>query len=812
MNKTISTIVATFMFFGLVLIMLGFFVFKRYSENLPDYEQLKSYNPMITTRLYAADGSLISEFSKEKRIFVPIDTIPKNLINAFLAAEDSNFYQHSGIDPLAIFRTSVRNIFSAVTGDPSMGGASTITQQVVKNFLLTKERTFQRKIKEAILAYRMSQAFSKDRVLELYLNQIYLGSGAYGVAAAAQVYFNKSIDDLTIEEVALLATLPKAPSKLDPRKNLDKAKARRDWVIKRMVEEGFIEEKEAILAAEQPITLKVKDDDEITKANFFSDAVKKELTELYGSDSVFENGIVVRTTLDPRLQEIAERSFGSGIEDYDKKHGYRGAIATIDANGKWQEELKNVNPNKLYRDNWSKAVILSLAKDSATIGVENGKLGSIDFSSLKWARKHINVNSLGPVPKKISDVLKVGDVVLVEQISDSESYSLKQIPEVNGGFLAMDPHTGRVLAMMGGYVDLPNQFNRATQAMRQPGSTMKTFGYIAALENGMTPASIIMDEEVSLNQGFGLPPYRPTNYSNEFYGPTTLRAGLEQSRNVTAVRMADQVGLDKVVDVVKKLGVNDDPQKIYSLILGSTETTVMRMATAYAMMVNGGKKITPAMIEKIQDRDGKTIYRRDKRDCNHCSINDLNDYVSKDVSDLPIPYLDESKEQIIDSGTAYQITSMLQGVVDRGTAARARAIGKIIGGKTGTTNSSFDSWFVGFSPDLVVAVYIGFDNPKTLGSSETGASVALPVFVDFMKEALKDSPSTPFRIPNSVKFVKIDRITGKFPTPLTPKQNVFFEAFKADDSLENIGSNGDSEAKSIENDEGSSSQNPSGIY
>jgi penicillin-binding protein 1A len=812
MNKTISTIVATFMFLGLVLIMLGFFVFKRYSENLPDYEQLKSYNPMITTRLYAADGSLISEFSKEKRIFVPIDTIPKNLINAFLAAEDSNFYQHSGIDPLAIFRTSVRNIFSAVTGDPSMGGASTITQQVVKNFLLTKERTFQRKIKEAILAYRMSQAFSKDRVLELYLNQIYLGSGAYGVAAASQVYFNKSIDDLTIEEVALLATLPKAPSKLDPRKNLDKAKARRDWVIKRMVEEGFIEEKEAILAAEQPITLKVKDDDEITKANFFSDAVKKELTELYGSDSVFENGIVVRTTLDPRLQEIAERSFGSGIEDYDKKHGYRGAIATIDANGKWQEELKNVNPNKLYRDNWSKAVILSLAKDSATIGVENGKLGSIDFSSLKWARKHINVNSLGPVPKKISDVLKVGDVVLVEQISDSESYSLKQIPEVNGGFLAMDPHTGRVLAMMGGYVDLPNQFNRATQAMRQPGSTMKTFGYIAALENGMTPASIIMDEEVSLNQGFGLPPYRPTNYSNEFYGPTTLRAGLEQSRNVTAVRMADQVGLDKVVDVVKKLGVNDDPQKIYSLILGSTETTVMRMATAYAMMVNGGKKITPAMIEKIQDRDGKTIYRRDKRDCNQCSINDLNDYVSKDVNDLPIPYLDESKEQVIDSATAYQITSMLQGVVDRGTAARARAIGKIIGGKTGTTNSSFDSWFVGFSPDLVVAVYIGFDNPKTLGSSETGASVALPVFVDFMKEALKDSPSTPFRIPNSVKFVKIDRITGKFPTPLTPKQNVFFEAFKADDSLENIGSNGDSEAKSIENDEDSSSQNPSGIY
>ncbi len=347
--------------------------------------------------------------------------------------------------------------------------------------------------------------------------------------------------------------------------------------------------------------------------------------------------------------------------------------------------------------------------------------------------------------------------------------------------------------------------------MRQPGSTMKTFGYIAALENGMTPATVIMDEEVSLNQGIGLPPYRPTNYSNEFYGPTTLRTGLEQSRNVTAVRMADQVGLDKVVEVVKKLGVNDDPQKIYSLVLGSTETTVMRMATAYSVMVNGGKKITPAMIEKIQDREGKTIYRRDKRECNNCSINNLNDYVSKDVSELAIPYLDESKEQLIDSATAYQITSMLQGVVDRGTAARAKSIGKIIGGKTGTTNSSFDSWFVGFSPDLVVAVYIGFDTPKSLGSSETGASVALPVFVDFMKEALKDTPSTPFRIPNSVKFVKIDRITGKFPTPSTPKQNIFFEAFKNEDSLENIGSNNDVTNGEIK-EENPENQNPSGIY
>ena len=808
MKKTLSALLAAGIFLFLILATFGFFIFKRYSENLPDYEQLKNYNPIITTRIYAADGSLISEFSKEKRIFVPIDTIPKNLINAFLAAEDANFYKHSGIDPLAIFRTSIHNFFSMLKGDQSMGGASTITQQVVKNFLLTRERTIQRKVKEAILAFRMSQAFSKDRILELYLNQIYLGSGSYGVAAASQVYFNKSIDDLAIEEMALLATLPKAPSKLDPRKNLEKAKIRRDWVLSRMVEEGFIAEKEAQEAMDKPIVLTIKEDDEVVKASFFSDSVKKELTGLYGSDSVFENGIVVSTTLDLRLQKIAVTAFEAGIEEYDRKHGYRGALGKIDPTGNWQQELGKFDPQKLYKESWSKAVVISLAKDFATIGIENGSLGSIEFSSLKWAKKFISTNARGAAPKKINDVLAVGDVILVEKTDKGETYNLRQIPEVNGGFIAMDPHTGRVLAMTGGYVDAPNQFNRATQAMRQPGSTMKTFGYIAALENGMTPATIIMDEEISLNQGIGLPPYHPTNYSGTYYGPTTLRSGLEQSRNITTVRMADQVGLDKVVEVVKRLGVNDDPQKIYSLVLGSTETTVLRLATSYSMMVNGGKKITPSMIEKIQDRDGKTIYRRDQRACTNCIVSDFNDNVEKDARDLPIPVLDESKEQVIDSATAYQITSMLQGVVDRGTAARAKAIGKIIGGKTGTTNSSFDSWFVGFSPDLVAAVYIGFDMPKSLGSEETGASVALPVFINFMKEALVNKPSTPFRVPNTVKFVKIDRTTGKLPTPYTPKEQIFFEAFKVDDNPDSA------DSADLQNDESQEEKDsdPNGIY
>ncbi len=818
MKKTLNFIVVFGAIFIFLLGLAGFLFFKKNSENLPDYEQLKDYSPIITTRLYASDGSLITEYSKEKRIFVPFDLIPKHLINAFISAEDSNFYKNNGIDFVAIFRASVNNALALVKGEESLGGASTITQQVVKNFLLTREKTIERKVKEAVLAYRMTKTFSKDKILELYLNQIYLGSGAYGVAAAAQVYFDKSIDELTIEEDALLATLPKAPSKLDPRKNIEKAKWRRDWVIERMLVEGYINEEEAVKAKETPITLKIKneEDGDNTRANFFADSVKKNLTQLYGSDNVFESGIVVRTTLDSNLQKIASKAFNDGIEEYDQKHGYRGSLKKIDAAGVWQDDLKKFDPKKLYKETWERAVVLSLSANSATIGTEFGAIGSIDLASVKWARKHIDTDHVGPAVKKIADVFAIGDVILVEKGAKGDAYILRQIPEVNGAFLAMDPHTGRVLAMMGGYVDSPNQFNRATQAMRQPGSTMKTFGYVAALENGMTPATVIMDEPISLNQGFGLPPYNPTNYSGEFYGPTTLRTGLETSRNVTTVRMADQVGLDKVVDVVKRLGVNDDPAKIYSLVLGSTETTMMRLVTAYSMMINGGKKIAPSMIEKIQDRDGVTIYRRDQRKCGEC-------IVAEGSSGNAMPLLDESKEQIIDPATAYQITSMMQGVVDRGTAGRARSIGKIIGGKTGTTNNSYDSWFVGFSPDLIAGVYVGFDNPKTLGRDETGASIALPIFINFMKQALKDTPSTPFRIPNGVKFVKIDRTIGKFPTPATPKDHIFFEAFKPTDDVDNIlnanTSNVSSEAAGEPAQEGSVQQqnsdekaSPSGIY
>ena len=781
MSKTVNAIIAGFLLLSLFAVTLGFYLFNRYSSNLPDYEQLKSYSPIITTRLYAADGSLLNEFSKEKRIFVPIEIIPKHLINAFLAAEDSNFYKHSGIDPLAIFRTSVRNVFAFVKGDASTGGASTITQQVVKNFLLTSEKTWTRKIKEAILAFRMTQAFSKQKILELYLNQIYLGSGAYGVAAAAQVYFNKSIDELTVEEVALLATLPKAPSKLDPRKNIEKAKVRRDWVINRMLEEKFITTEETATAIDQPIVLKMKDDESVVRADFFSDSVKKELTELYGSDNVFESGIVVRTTLNPELQKFSDTAIQDGLEDYDIKHGYRGALGHIEISDykiDWLSSLGNFTIDKLYKSNWHKAVVLNASSEVANIGLDDGEIGTINLASLNWAKKYINSDATGPMVKKISDVLKKGDVIMVEKIAGKQGiYNLRQIPEVNGGLIAIDPHTGRILAMMGGYIDSPNQFNRTMQAQRQPGSVLKTFGYIAALENGLTPATVIMDEEITLDQGGNLPPYRPTNYSNRFYGPTTLRMGLEQSINVTTVRMASQIGLDKVTEVISRFGINSNPEPIYSLVLGSTETTLVKLVSAYAAIVNGGKRIIPAMIEKIQDRDGKILYRRDKRGCDECIITD-------DGKNPFFPIVYDDREQILDPDTAYQITSMLEGGVQRGTSAKARSIGKIIGGKTGTTNNSYDSWFVGFSPDLVVGVYVGFDIPRTLGSGETGASVALPIFINFMKQALKDVPSTPFRVPNGIKFVKIDRTNGRYPTPATPKNNVIFEAFKLNDEIE----------------------------
>jgi penicillin-binding protein 1A len=780
-----------FIGFITILSIVGY-IFHKYSKDLPDHEQLKAYYPSITTRIYASDGSLIEEYSKEKRIFVPIDIIPQKIINAFISAEDSNFYDHAGIDVVAIARAAIGNVISVSQRGQISGGASTITQQVVKNFLLSSEKSIERKVKEAILAIRMSKYFSKEEVLELYLNQIYLGSGSYGIVAASQTYFNKSINDLTIEEAALLAALPKAPSKLDPYKNQNKAKIRRNWVIDRMLSEGYINGQEAKKAKETEIILD-KSDIKKTKAHAFSDLLKKELSNMYGSNNVFEDGIVVRTTLDPKLQKIAAYSITRGFEEYDKRHGYRGALTNIKIDEDWRGKLKNFEITKkdnkgnkikeLYRNNWQKAIIINIRKKEVDIAFEDeeSEAGKIFLEDSLWAKKYISVNEMGDDITQMSDIFRKGDIILVENHKEEGRYILQQIPRINGGLIAMNPHNGNVLAMMGGYIDALNQFNRVVQAKRQPGSILKTFGYLTALENGFSPASIIMDEDIILDQGEEIPPYRPKNYSGKFYGPVPLRKGLEKSINVTTVRLASEVGIDKVAKTISDFGINDNPKPIYSLVLGSTETNLIKLASAYSSIASGGKEVNPNLIDKIQDRHGKTIYKRDKRLCPNCQFTDKISSADKIV----FPDLEDDRKQITSPEVAYQMISILRGVVERGTGIRAKWLKKNLSGKTGTTNSSFDSWFIGFSPDLVVGVYAGFDNPTTLGEKETGSSIALPIFIKFMYRALKNEPAKPFPIPKNIKFIKIDKNTGTIPGPLTEKKDIIFEAFKENDEILN---------------------------
>ncbi|HSQ97651.1 MAG TPA: PBP1A family penicillin-binding protein [Rickettsiales bacterium] len=796
-------------------VLFLFAIIAYYSKDLPNYKSLRDYNPSLTTRLYSSDGKFLKEYAKEKRLFVPIEQIPDLVKHAFISAEDASFYHHAGVDLKSIVSAIINNVYSKITGKNNLRGGSTITQQVAKNFLLSNEKTLSRKIKEAILSIRMTQAFTKDEILELYLNQIFLGNRAYGVASAALNYFNKSLDQLTIEEAALIASLPKAPAKLDPTRNDNiEIVYRRDWIIDRMFELGYIDKDERDLAKSTPIKLNEKSIEEVSNGEFFSEEVRKELVNLYGEENLLEAGNVVTTTLDPELQKLADEYLKRGIEEYDVRHGFRGPIGDltgeIDFKNNWGDLINNFKTNLRFRDTCKKAVVLKIDdqnsriliglekvpyNDSHANNIENNPFittsnddqllitGYIPLENLKWAKKYIDIDTMGPEIKKVSDVnLKVGDVILVEENKDIKNeYFFRQIPAINGALLAMDPHTGKVLAMMGGYIDSQMDFNRATQAERQPGSTMKVFAYLTALENGYTPASIIVDEEIELDQGLDRPPYKPKNNEGEgiFFGPTTLRVGLEKSRNVTTVRLASEVGISKVAEMVKRFGVNNRPKKIYSLVLGSTETNLLKMVKAYAMIVNGGKEIQPSLIEKIQDKRGETIFRREDFDCQYCLVDD-----NTELGEIIIPNIPDVRKSIIDSATAYQITNMLVGVVQRGTGWRAKWIGKPIGAKTGTTNDGKDAWFIGFSPDLVVGVYIGFDIPEYLGLNEYGSNVAGPIFTNFMRNALKDKPSIPFRVPDSVKLVKIDTKTGYYPTPYSDPKDIVLEAFKEGDKIQ----------------------------
>ncbi|MEM7225635.1 MAG: penicillin-binding protein 1A [Pseudomonadota bacterium] len=774
-------VLASLFAFLIIMVIIGiggaFYIFYEYGRDLPDYRQLAAYDPPTVTRVHAGDGRLLAEYATEKRVFVPVGAIPKRVINAFLSAEDQNFYSHPGVDIKAIGRAAVTNAINYSQGKRPVG-ASTITQQVAKNFLLSNELKLERKIREAILALRIEHAFDKDRILELYLNEIYLGFGSYGVAAASLNYFNKSLDDLTIPEAAYLAALPKAPNNYHPTRKREAAISRRDWVIGRMLDDGHITEEEAEAAYAEPLEVRERSETEVASAAHFAEEVRRELLRQYGERGLYGGGLSVRTSLDPHLQEIAETSLRDGLIAYDRRHGWRGPIAQIDITDvAWPEHLAALElPAGIAP--WVPAVVYDVEGKVAEIRFGDGTEGRIPMTEMRWARPWIKGQKVGARPKTPDQVVQPGDVVLVEPVTeDGEgepypegSFGLRQVPDINGAIVALDPHTGRILAMSGGWSYDDSEFNRAMQANRQPGSAFKPIVYLAGLDSGFTPTTLILDAPFVIDQGAGLGKWKPANYTKKFYGPTPMRKGIEKSRNLMTVRLAQTIGMDKIVDYADRFGVIDNMEPVLSMALGAGETTLLRLTTAYAMLVNGGKRIEPSLIDRVQDKAGRTIFRHDQRDCPGCLVEEWHE-------DL-VPELPDMREQIADPASAYQVVSMLQGVVERGTGRRIREIGKPLGGKTGTTNKSQDTWFVGFTPDLAVGVFVGFDEPKPLGPKQTGSNVAAPIFKSFMAEALADQPAIPFRIPPGIRLVRVNGETGQLAR--SGDKGVILEAFKPD--------------------------------
>jgi len=769
--KTIIYTLSALVFAAIIVVAVVVYLFYHYGQDLPDHKQLAAYEPATMTRVHAGDGRLIAEYATEKRVFVPIGAMPKRVIDAFLSAEDKNFHEHFGLDPISVAGALIQNIGN-FGSNKRLVGASTITQQVAKNFLLTNETSMERKFKEAILAIRIEDAFSKNRILELYLNEIYLGYRSYGVAAAALNYFNKSLNELSLSEAAYLAALPKAPNNYHPIRKYDAAKVRRDWVLTRMAENGNISSKEAEIAKLSPLRIAKRDTEEFVEAAYFTEEVRRWLDDKFGESELYRGGLSVRTTLSPILQAHADKALRDGLVAYDRRHGWRGPLANIDQKqADWLtkfSELKLVLPTVP----WRIAIVLSLSDEAAHITFDSGEDGEILLAELKWARKTLEGQKRGKKIKLPGDVLHIGDVIYVEAVPESEGnpagLALRQVPDVSGALVALDPHTGRVLALSGGFDFALSQFNRATQANRQPGSAFKPFVYLAALDNGFTPASVVLDAPYVIDQGAGLGKWKPENYSQKFYGPSTLRLGLEKSRNLMTVRIAQQLGMDTIAGYAKRFNINSNLPLMPSMALGAGETTVLRITTAYAMLVNGGRHIKPAFVERIQDRHGRTVYTRDERECSACRG-------FRWALQVPLLLPDE-RTQVADPLTAYQVVSMLEGVVLRGTGRTIKVLGKSIGGKTGTTNKFRDAWFVGFSPDLAVGVYVGFDQPKSLGRGESGGKVAAPIFREFMREALADTPAVPFRVPHGIRFVRIDGKSGLAAGQMS--KNVLVEPFR----------------------------------
>lgn len=808
---------------GIMVAILAIVFFVRATKDLPSVEALSDYRPPVMSRVHAGDGKLISEFKKEARVFVPIERMPKQLQYSFVAAEDKRFYSHNGWDPIGLTRAAIMALPTKLQGR-RVGGTSTITQQVAKNFLVGDEYSIERKLREIMIARRMEKALSKDEILELYVNDNYFGRGAYGVAAASLNYFGKPMDELGLAENAYLAVLPKGPNnyQLNNERGYERAKTRQAYVLGRMAADGYITEAEAEAAKTQELKIVERfDGEEYLAAEYFVEEARKQIFDLYGEDELYEGGLSIRTTLDTRLQLAGRKALRAGLEAYDRRRGYRGPLGQIDGFDDWKNKLKAFDAPKDIGD-WRVALVMSTTDDVATLAFADkltevpddeavdaapfkaAAKGELYVKDAAWAGEAKDDGKRGDAPKKITEIVKAGDIILVaRQDGEAERYNLRQVPNVNGGLMAMDPHTGRVLALVGGYSFEQSQFNRATQAYRQPGSAFKPFVYAAALDAGYTPATQVLDapfvsersdtdncaplpEDVAALQeaadaavaagqvqairpratlykldANGEPDpneeceifYKPSNYNQgKFYGLKTLRFGLEKSKNAMTVRMASDIGMSGIKKYGEGMNIYDEVKPELAWALGAGETTLLRLGTAYSELVNGGKKIEPTILDRVQDGTGKTIFVHANKRCDECQLDEW--------TGGPPPAMPDDREQVMDPVTAYQVTYMLKGVVDNGTGRSISVLGRPLGGKTGTTNDYKDAWFMGFSPDLVAGVYVGYDTPRSL-ANEAGGKAAAPIFRDFMREALDGKPVVPFRIPDGVTLSPVTRDTGE---------------------------------------------------
>ena len=752
MHRIIKNIFILILSFGLLSVFFIIAVLWAFSNNLPDYKFLKSYKPPVSSKVYSGDGELVNDFSTEKRIFVPYNAISQKVINSFLSAEDKNFYSHPGVDAKGVLRATINNISNLVSSR-RLEGASTITQQVAKNFLLTNEVSLNRKIKEAILAFRIERALSKERILELYLNQIYLGGGAYGVASASLEYFDKSISQLNYEEAALLAALPKAPSRYNPYKDMALAKFRRDLVLKNLYENNYINKTQYEKFINKKIILKKRKKTFTEDTSYYVEDIRKNVVSQLGFNKVYKEGLNISTPIKLSLQKIAIKSLRQGLINYDKRKGWRGPLLRGEKITNWKNKLEKYRLERSI--NWDLAIIKKVNKFSIEIETENKSKGIVKYENISWIKKEFNEFS------------KVGDVIYVERLNKN-IFALRQLPLANGGIVVMDPYTGRVLALSGGFSFKKSEFNRATQALRQPGSAFKPFIYALALENGYTPSTLILDAPLVLEQGYDLKMWKPENYGKKFYGPSTLRMGLEKSRNLMTVRIAQDLGLKKIVNFSKQLGIYDNPSELLSISLGSAETTLLKLTSAYSSFINGGKLVKPIMIDRIQDSEGNTIFNNEKRKCINC---DQISFLSKNY-----PVIEDKFPQIFTPQTAYQMTSILEGTVQNGTGRNLKDLNLDLAGKTGTTNGNTDTWFIGFTSKLAIGVYVGSDNPKSLGKYETGAKTALPIFKSFIKNAVKKEDARPFKVADNILMRVIDPVTGE--KALTESKSTIIESYK----------------------------------